>query len=290
MKRTIACLFAFACALTAQITNSEILGTIRDASGAVVGQAKVTIKNTETGINRETESAADGKFRVPQLQPGSYTIAVSKTGFGTLTQGPIILRLNQAAEFDLKLQIAGVAETINITADTPLINTTNAEVGANFEAKRIAEIPLAPNRNILNIALNVAGISQISTGQSDFANGISFSANGMRTRSNNFMLDGQDMNDPSVTGANQPINNPDVVAEMRVITNQFAAEYGRSAGSIVSIITKSGTNEFHGSAFWFHNSNTFNSRSNLDKAAKFVNTPYRNENQEIGRASCRERV
>ena len=279
MKRTIACLFAFACALTAQITNSEILGTIRDASGAVVGQAKVTIKNVETGINRDAESSADGKFRVPQLQPGSYTIVVSKTGFGTLTQGPIVLRLNQAAEFDLKLQVAGVAETINVTADTPLINTTNAEVGANFEAKRIAEIPLSVNRNILNIALNVAGISQISTGQSDFASGLSFSANGMRTRSNNFMLDGQDMNDPSVTGANQPINNPDVVAEMRVITNQFAAEYGRSAGSIVSIITKSGTNDFHGSAFWFHNSNTFNARSNLDKAARFVNTPYRNENQ-----------
>jgi len=254
MKRTIACLLAFAYALTAQITNSEILGTVHDASGAVVGQAKITIKNTETGISREAESSAEGKFRVPQLQPGSYTISVTKSGFGTLTQGPIILRLNQAAEFNLKLQVAGVAETINVTADTPLINTTNSEVGQNFEAKRIAELPLAPNRNMLNLALNVAGVSQISSGQSDFASGISFSANGMRVRSNNFMLDGQDINDPSVTGSGQQFNNPEVIQEVRVITNQFAAEYGRSAGSAVSMITKSGTNEFHGSGYWFHNS------------------------------------
>ncbi|MBM3764792.1 MAG: hypothetical protein FJW32_05315 [Acidobacteria bacterium] len=278
MKRTIACLLAFAYALTAQITNSEILGTVHDASGAVVGQAKITIKNTETGISREAESSAEGKFRVPQLQPGSYTISVTKSGFGTLTQGPIILRLNQAAEFNLKLQVAGVAETINVTADTPLINTTNSEVGQNFEAKRIAELPLAPNRNMLNLALNVAGVSQISSGQSDFASGISFSANGMRVRSNNFMLDGQDINDPSVTGSGQQFNNPEVIQEVRVITNQFAAEYGRSAGSAVSMITKSGTNEFHGSGYWFHNSNTFNSRSNLDKNARLQRTPFRNEN------------
>jgi hypothetical protein len=278
MKRTIACLLAFACALTAQITNSEILGTIRDASGAVVGQAKIAIKNIETGINREAESSADGKFRVPQLQPGSYTIVVSKAGFGTLTQGPVILRLNQAAEFDLKLQVAGVAETINVTADTPLINTTNSEVGQNFEAKRIAELPLAPNRNMLNLALNVAGVSQLSSGQSGFASGLSFSVNGMRVRSNNFMLDGQDINDPSVTGSGQQFNNPEVIQEMRVITNQFAAEYGRSAGSAVSLITKSGTNNFHGSGYWFHNSRTFNSRSNLDKNAGLQRTPYRNEN------------
>lgn len=282
MRRTVACLFILFASvgmLIGQTTNAEILGTVTDATGAVVGQAKVNINNLETGLKREVESDAEGRFRVPQLQPGSYSVMVTKPGFGTLTQGPIVLRLNQAAELQLKLQVAGVAETVNVTSDAPLINTTNAEVGANFEARRIAEIPLAPNRNILNLALNVAGVSQLSSGQSEFASGLSFSVNGMRTRSNNFMLDGQDMNDPSVTGANQPLNNPDVVAEMRVITNQFSAEYGRSAGSVVSVVTKSGTNDFHGSAFWFHNSNSFNSRSNLDKAAGFQRTPFRNENQ-----------
>jgi len=127
MKRQLAYLFVIsACAsgLQAQTTNAEILGTVRDASGGVVTQAKVTVKNIETGIGRDIETNADGRFRMPQLQPGSYSISVTKSGFGTLTQGPVILRLNQAAEFDLKLQVAGVAETVNVTADTPLINPT----------------------------------------------------------------------------------------------------------------------------------------------------------------------
>lgn len=100
----------------------------------------------------------------------------------------------------------------------------------------------------------------------------------MRVRSNNFMLDGQDISDPSVTGSGQQFNNPEVIQEVRVITNQFAAEYGRSAGSAVSMITKSGTNDLDGSGYWFHNSNTFNSRSNLDKNARLLRTPFRNEN------------
>jgi hypothetical protein len=261
-----------------QTTNAEVLGTVRDASNAVVASAKVTAKNVDTGISREIETDTEGRFRIPQLTPGNYVIQVSKTGFGSLNQGPFVLRLGQSAEFDLKLQVAGVAETINVTGEAPLINTTNAEVGQNFEAKRISELPLAPNRNMLNLALNVAGVSQLSSGQSGFAAGLSFSVNGMRVRSNNFMLDGQDINDPSVTGSGQQFNNPEVVQEMRIITNQFAAEYGRSAGSAVSLITKSGTNDLHGSGYWFHNSRALNSRSNLDKNANLQRTPFRNEN------------
>jgi hypothetical protein len=140
-------------------------------------------------------------------------------------------------------------------------------------------LPLAPNRNVLNAALSAAGVSQLGSGQTGFAQGMNFSVNGMRLRSNNFMFDGQDSNDPSVSGSQQPINNPDVVQELRLVTNQFAAEYGRAAGSVVNIITKSGTNGFHGSAFLFNNNEVFNARSNLDKAAKFTDAPRRNENQ-----------
>jgi hypothetical protein len=100
-----------------------------------------------------------------------------------------------------------------------------------------------------------------------FATGTNFSVNGSRARSNGFMIDGQDSNDPTVTGRQQVLNNPEIVQEFRLITNQFSAEYGRTAGSIVSVVTKSGTNEFHGSAFWFHNDNALNSCSNLDKRA-----------------------
>lgn len=273
--------------LLAQVTTGEILGTVRDPSGAAVADARVVVRNLETNAAREGYSGLDGRFRFPQLPVGSYQLTVEKSGFARYVQGPIVLRLNQDAELDVKLELAGIAETITVSSDAPLINTTNAEVGVNFDTRRVAELPLAPNRNVLFLALSVAGVSQLSSGQSEFAaGGVAFSVNGMRTRSNNFMVDGQDSNDPSITGLTQVINNPDVVAEFRLITNQFAAEYGRAAGSVVNIITRSGTNQFHGSAFWFHNDNHLNSRSNLDKAPvgspprpKFDKAPFRIENQ-----------
>jgi hypothetical protein len=272
----------------AQSTTSDILGTVYDASGAVVADSKVTIRSLETNQSRETSTSSDGTFRFRLLPVGSYEVTVEKTGFARYIQQPIALRLNQAAELRINLEVSGTAETISVTADAPLINTTNAEISTNFDSKRIEELPLAVNRNVSNIVLSVPGVSQLSSGQSNFAQsgnigtestGSSYAANGMRTRSNNFMIDGQDANDASVGGLQQPINNPDIIGEIRVITNQFAPEYGRAAGSVVNVITKSGTNALHGSLFWFHNSNSLNSRSNLDKAARFSEAPFRIENQ-----------
>ena len=126
------------------------------------------------------------------------------------------------------------------------------------------------SRNIFTLARSAPGVSELASGQTNFASGTTeanFSSNGARLRSNNIMIDGQDSNDPSVTGRQQPINNTDIVQEIRLITNQFAAEFGRAAGSVMNVITKSGTNAFRGTAFWFHNDNSLNTRSNLDKAA-----------------------
>jgi hypothetical protein len=262
----------------AQSTNGSVLGTVTDNSGAAIVGAKVLLRNTETNSELNTLSEDDGRFRFPVVPSGVYEINAEKTGFQKYKVGPFTLRLNQAAEFDLRLAVGSVNEVLTVQDEAPLINTTTAEVSTNFEARRIADVPLATNRNMLNLALNVAGVSQLSSGQSAFASGLSFSVNGARTRSNNFLLDGQDMNDPSVTGSSQPLNNPDTVAEMRVITNQFNAEFGRSSGSVVSVVTKSGTNDFHGTGFWFNNNNALNTRSNLDKLARLQKSPYRNEN------------
>ncbi|MCX6631238.1 MAG: hypothetical protein NTW28_26805, partial [Candidatus Solibacter sp.] len=134
-------------------------------------------------------------------------------------------------------------------------------------------------RDVFAAALSAPGVSQLNTGNSQFATGTSFSSNGMRTRANNFMIDGQDTNEPGVSGRSQWMNNPDVIKELRLITNQFLAEYGRGAGSIVNAITKSGTNEVHGTAFEFYNGNHLNSRSNLDKQAGFTSAPFLIEHQ-----------
>jgi hypothetical protein len=179
----------------------------------------------------------------------------------------------------VELQPASISEAIEVRADAPLLNTTNAEVGVRFDTRRVAELPVMNSRDVFALALSAPGVSQLGSGQSAFASGTNFSSNGMRVRSNNFMIDGQDSNDPSVTGRQQQINNTDIIQEVRLITNQFAAEFGRAAGSIVNVATKSGTNMFRGSGFVFHNNEGLNSRSNLDKRAGRTEAPFREENQ-----------
>jgi hypothetical protein len=271
------------CAVSFAQTTSNILGTVTDQSGAAVVNAKVTTRNLETNASKDTVSDVAGMFRLPLLPIGSYEVAVEAAGFSKYVQSGIVLRLNQDANLTISLKVGAVSDTVNVTSDATLINTTNAEVGVNFDVKRITELPLSPNRNVMNLALSVAGVSQLSTGNSTFADGgVSFSVNGARTRSNNFMLDGGDMNSPSVGGASQQVNNPDTVAEFRLITNQFLAEYGRASGSVVNVITKSGSNQYHGSAYWFLNHNKLNTLSNLDKRNGFKEAPNRKENQFAG--------
>ena len=281
MKRfTFALIFMVGLALSlAAQTTSEILGIVTDESGAVVVAAKLVAKNIETGLTYAGASGESGQFRMPLLPPGKYQVTVEKPGFAKYVQNGLELQLGQRADLAIKLKVSSSAETVTVSSEAPLINTSNSEVGVNIDSKRISELPLSPNRNILNIALQVAGVSQLSSGNSTFASGgVAFSVNGMRTRSNNFMIDGADSNNPSVGGLVQEINNPDTVAEFRMITNQFLPEYGRAAGSVITLTTKSGTNAFHGTGYWFYNSNAFNSRSNLDKRT-FTKAPWRNEHQ-----------
>ncbi len=279
-----------ALAAPAQTTTGQILGTVQDATGAVVPNAKVTVRNLDTNISTETTTSDTGSFRVPLLPAGNYEVVVQAQGFARYQRGPIVLRLNQAADLTIALNVATATETVQVTTDAPLLNTTNAEIGTNFDYKRITELPLSTNRNVMNLAASIPGVSQISAGNSGFSSSgnqgtestnLSYSANGMRLRSNSFLIDGQDSWQPSVGGLLQPMNNPDIIAEVRMITSQFLPEFGRTGGSVMSIITKSGTNTLHGSAFWFHNSNHLNALSNTDKQLRPAPTRalYRVENQ-----------
>jgi hypothetical protein len=263
----------------AQSTTGTITGVVRDDQAAVVPGATVTVLNVLTGQTRSVVSTDDGQYRFPNLQVGEYELTVELSGFGTYKQSGLNLTLNQDAAIDVTLRPAGVAESVQVTADTPLLNTTNSEIGVRFDTRRIAELPVINSRDIFSLALQASGVSQLGSGQTGFAAGTNFSVNGMRLRSNNFMLDGQDSNDPSVSGRQQPMNNTDLVQEVRLITNQFAAEFGRAAGSVMNVITKSGTNQFRGSGFVFHNDNSLNARSNLDKAAGRDTAPFFREQQ-----------
>ena len=273
----------------AQSTTASILGVVTDERESVVPAATVTARNTETGFSRTAQTDGNGRYNLVNLPIGSYEVTVEAANFGKYVQTGIELLVNQNAEINVGLKAGGVQETVTVTENASLLNTTTAEVSTRFDEKRLSELPIAPNRNVYNVLLSVPGISQLSSGQTGFANGISFSANGSRLRSNNFMIDGQDINDPSVSGGQIAINNPDAIGEVRIITNQFLAEYGRNSGSVVNFIGKSGTNQYHGSAFIFHNNDSLNACSNLDKRAGFCNpsatdpsrqgAPLRKENQ-----------
>ena len=270
-------------------TSARISGTVTDEKGAVVPNANVTARNTQTNITHERQTGEDGQYRFESLPVGPYEVTVQATGFSKYVQTGITLILNQNAVVDVSLKAGGVQEVVNVTENAAIINTSNAEVSTQFDSRRLSELPLGPTRNVLAVALSAPGVSQLGAGQTGFAAGISYSSNGGRVRSNNFMVDGQDNNEPGVAGAAQPLNNPDLIQEVRLITNQFLAEYGRNSSSVFNAITKAGSNNYHGSLFWFHNSNALNACSNTDKRAGFCDpnatlesrrhAPFRIENQ-----------
>jgi hypothetical protein len=252
----------------AQATSGTISGIVSDESQGVITSASVTVRNVGTNESRSVATDSEGRYRFPNLPVGNYEITVQSSGFAKLVRSGIELLLNQDAVVNMTLKVSSVEAVVTVAENASLLSTSNAEVSTRFDSKRLSELPLAPNRNVFNVALSAAGVSQLGAGQTGFAAGMSYSSNGGRVRSNNFMLDGQDINDPSVAGGQQPLNNPDLVQEVRLVTNQFAAEYGRNSGSVLSVITKSGTNQYHGSAFFFNNNNHFNACSNRDKAGR----------------------
>src|SRR5262249_5365815 len=165
---------------------------------------------------------------------------------GKIVRGPVVLTLNQTAVVDEELRPAGVAtEVVTIADDAPIINTANSEVGVRFDERRLTDLPTlgisrdtsGGFRDVFSFGLSVPGVSQINQGNTGFSNGTDYSVNGARLRSNNYTIDGQDVNDPSLSGAQMKWNNPDAIQEFRMITNQFAAEYGRASGSVINVVT-----------------------------------------------------
>ena len=145
-----------------QAITGEILGTVADATGASVAQAKVTVRNLQTNIKNETRTSNEGSFRVLQLPIGAFEVTVEKEGFAKYVASQVQLALNQRAELRISLQVASTRDAITVVTESPIINTTNAEISTNFEGKRISELPLSTNRNILNLAASVPGVSVIS--------------------------------------------------------------------------------------------------------------------------------
>src|SRR5215218_6307179 len=286
----IAVLLACLCPALAQNSGS-IAGEVRDEKQAVITGATVNVRNIQTNESRTAQTNADGRYHFANVPVGAYELTVESSGFAKYQQSGITLALNQNAVVDVTMKPGAVQEVVNVVENASMLNTSTPEVGTRFDEKRLSELPLATTRSVYNVALSAPGVSQINSGQSAFAGGTNFSSNGGRTRSNNFMIDGQDNNNFGVAGSTIPLNNPDSIQEVRLVTNQFSAEYGRNSSAVFNAITKAGSNEYHGSGFWFRNDNALNACSNTQKAGAngFCNpnhadpshrhAPFRIENQ-----------
>ena len=264
-----------------QSSTGTISGTVTDQNKAVVEGAKVSAKNTATGLVRFAVTNSSGLYRLPDIPSGPYELTIEAASFKTYAQKGITIDVGQNAPIDAVLELGEIGETVTVRNSSTL-NTTTAEKLTRFDSRRLSELPISSNRRVYDVLFSTPGVTGLATGQAPTGGGASpisqsFSVNGGRTRSNNFMLDGQDMNDPTFTGAEVALNNPDAIQQVIIITNQFRAEYGRNAASIVNVVGKSGTNNYHGSLFWFHNNEHLNACNNLDKVATGAPTGFCNK-------------
>lgn len=234
------------CAFTAfaQTSRGTVTGTISDTTGAVISGANVSLTNTQTGIDRSTTTNGEGVYRFDAVDPGDYSLKVSATGFGEVTKTNVEVKANQISEVGATVAPAGQQVTVDVTTESGALLQTEAPVrGGNIDTRQITELPVS-GRNPVALALTLPGVASNRYG---FGVG-TFSVNGSRGRSNNFLIDGTENNDISVAGQAFQITNPDAIQEVSVQTSNYDAEFGRAGGAVVNVITKSGTNGFHGTA------------------------------------------
>jgi Carboxypeptidase regulatory-like domain/TonB dependent receptor/TonB-dependent Receptor Plug Domain len=245
-----------------QSTQGGLVGTIRDEKGAEISGAKVRVTNVGTGLQRETTTTGNGLYRVLALPTGSYEVTAEAQGFATTTTKGIEIGVDQIRTLDLALRVSTIAETVTVHASAELTQTENNKLGEIIDNRKVEDLPLN-GRDFAQLARLNPGVATSGGGggQQGGEGGVSgFSSNGQRSTSNNFLVDGVDNND-YFGGAAAQIPSIDSIQEFEVQTNTFAAEYGRNSGSVVNLVTKSGTNQLHGSVYEFFRNDVLDARN-----------------------------
>ena len=241
----------------AQISTGKIVGLVQDSSGGVLPGVSITIRNVDTGTSRDAVTNDRGQYEVPGLQPGRYQVGAELQGFRRFSQGPVTVQVNQETRVNATLAVGALEETITVQAEGSLVQTTTSAVGKVIDGKQIVELPLS-GRNFADLGLLTPGVT--TRGQSTSATGNSFYVHGQRDDANNFLLDGT--SDNSLEGNTlQARPNVDAVQEFKIQTSNFSAEFGRNSGSVVNVVTKSGTNDLHASGWEFARSDRFQARN-----------------------------
>lgn len=254
--------FGFCQALSGQAVNGTLLGTITDSTGAAIPEAKVTATLTSTGATHVTTTNGSGNYTFPNMQPGTYTVAVDANGFKKAEQQNITLLSDTSPRVDLTLQPGNVSETVVVTTAPPQLQTDRADISTKIETASIMELPLTTGRNFQSLLNLVPGTSPATFQHSQFfnaQNSLQTQANGMPRVSNLYQIEGID--DDERTGLLQILIPPaEAIQTVDVSTNNYEPELGRSVGAITNVTLKSGTNAFHGSAFEFIQNNFVNAR------------------------------
>ncbi len=288
--RNIAFVFTVALALVwsypsaGQVIKGSISLTVADAQGAVVSGAQVKAKNNETGTTATTVSDSAGLARFNLLQVGTYTVEISAKGFKTAVENNVKVDAGQDAGLGtVKMTVGEASTTVDVTADAPLIDTTQAQITSTFSGTTLETFAgIQENQGLDRLALFVPGVVATRSDNFSNTNGGGFSSNGLRGRNNDQEVDGQNNNDNSVGGPALFVSDTNFVQQYVIITNNFGPEYGRNAGSVVNVITKSGTNAWHGAVYGTENNSFLNALSNTGRHA---NQPGTNSKQP-GTVTC----
>jgi len=251
-----------------QVLKGSISGTVVDPQGAVVSGAQVKATNSSTGSSQSTTSDSSGLFRFNLISSGTYKIEIAAPHFKTTVENDVIVTAGHDSELGtVRLPVGEASTTIEVTAETPLIDTTQSQVTNTFASATLQTFAgIQENQGLDNLALFVPGVTAArDNGFSNTNGGSGFSVNGLRSRNNDQEIDGQNNNDNSVAGPALFVSDTEFVGQYVLVTNQFGPEYGRNAGSVVNVITKTGGNEWHGSIYENENNSVLNSMNNFEK-------------------------
>ena len=252
----------------AQATGS-VAGVVTDQSGGVMPGVAVVVTNTATGQARNTVTGTDGYYTLPLLQPGRYDVKATLSGFKPVVQKGIEVSVGDTSRVDVKLAVGGLEESVTVSGDTPLVETSHATLGITIDQQKVVELPLN-GRNFTQLGTLIPGVVAPPGGLGGAAGDATpggfgaatagFNVNGMRNQSNNFLLDGASNNDTFNTGfVMRP--PPDAIQEFKIQTHSYNAEFGRNAGSVVNVVTRGGSNQLHGAAWEFNRDDKFQARN-----------------------------
>src|SRR5258706_2955374 len=248
------------CPAFCQDVNGTFTGVVSDATGAVAPNASVTARNTGTAATFAAHSDGEGVYWIRNIPVGVYDITAEAPGFQKFETREVRVQVNEIVRVDVKLNVGSTTETVTVSAAATVVDTTTATLKAVVDQKRIEELPLN-GRNPTQLMRLIVGVTpdpgaNVTSGTT-YPGTTPVSVNGGRSNTTNYILDGAQNND-LYSNAPNPLPNPDALQEFSVLTNNFSAEYGRQSGGIVNAITRSGTNEMHGSAFEFVRNNALN--------------------------------